>query len=78
MKNTALSLKKLSGVNEMCCVKSADFIQDLLALASDYDGDGNGLCWESYEEVANILKDKYPALFEGYKMLKEVEENAVC
>ena len=47
-------------------------------LTSDYDGDGNGLCGESYEEVVNILKDKYPALFEGYKMLKEVEENAVC
>lgn len=77
MKNTALNLKKLSVVNEMCQIKCADFIQDLFALTSDYDGDGNGLCGESYEEVVNILKDKYPALFEGYKMLKEAEENAL-
>ena len=58
--------------------KCIDFIQDLFMLTSDYDGDGNGLCGESYEEVVNILGKKYPALFESYKMLKEVEENAVC
>ena len=58
--------------------KCIDFIRDLFMLTSDYDGDGNGLCGESYEEVVNILEKKYPALFESYKMLKEVEENALC
>ena len=57
--------------------KCNDFIQDLFTLTANYDGDGNGLCGESYEEVVSILKDEYPALFEGYKMLKEVEENAL-
>lgn len=56
-------------------MKSIDFIEELFNLTSDYDGDGNGLCCESYEEVVNILKDNYPALFEGYKMLKEVDVN---
>lgn len=55
-----------------------DFIQELFTLTSDFDGDGNGLCGESYEEVVNILKNEYPILFESYKMLKEVEENALC
>ena len=59
-------------------VKCIDFIEELFMLTSDYDGDGNGLCGESYEEVVNILEKKYPALFESYKMLKEVEENALC
>ena len=58
-------------------VKCIDFIEELFMLTSDYDGDGNGLCGESYEEVVNILEKKYPALFESYKMLKEVEENAL-
>ena len=58
--------------------KCIDFIEELFTLTSDYDGDGNGLCDESYEEVVNILEKKYPALFEGYKILKEVEENALC
>lgn len=55
-----------------------DFIQELFTLTSDFDGDGNGLCGESYEEVVNILKNEYPILFESYKMLKEVEKNALC
>jgi hypothetical protein len=53
--------------------RCADFIQELFALTSDYDGDGNGLCGESYEEVVNILKKDYPTLFESYKMLKGAE-----
>lgn len=56
-------------------MKCIDFIEELSNLTSDYDGDGNGLCYESYEEVVNILKDNYPTLFEGYKMLKEVDVN---
>jgi hypothetical protein len=44
------------------------------AVPWDYDGDGNGLCGESYGEVINMLEKEYPILFEGYKMLKEVEE----
>lgn len=54
--------------------RCADFIQELFILTSDYDGDGNGLCDESYEEVVNILQNEYPALFEGYQMLKGVEK----
>ena len=56
-------------------MKCADFIQELFALTSDYDGDGNGLYGESYEEVVNILKKEYPVLFESYKMLKGMDEN---
>ena len=56
-------------------MKHSNFIQELFTLTSNYDGDGNGLCGESYEDVVNILKKEYPTLFEGYKMLKEVEEN---
>ena len=36
--------------------KCIDFIEELFTLTSDYDGDGNGLCGESYEEVVNILE----------------------
>ena len=57
--------------------KCDDFIQDLFVLTSDYDGDGNGLCGESYEEVVEILKKEYPTLFEAYEMLKGTKENAV-
>ena len=57
--------------------KCDDFIQDLFVLTSDYDGDGNGLCGESYEEVVAILKKEYPTLFEAYEMLKGEKENAV-
>lgn len=56
-------------------MKCIDFIEDLFTITENYDGDGNGLCGESYEEVVEMLKKEYPALFEGYEMLKEVEEN---
>ena len=56
-------------------MKYIDFIEELFALTADYDGDGNGLCGESYEEVVSILKNEYPVLFEAYKMLKEVDVN---
>ena len=55
--------------------RCADFIQELFILTSDFDGDGNGLCGESYEEVVEILKEEYPILFEAYEMLKGAEEN---
>lgn len=55
--------------------KCSDFIQELFTLTSNYDGDGNGLCGESYEEVVEILKEEYPILFESYEMLKGVKEN---
>ena len=54
-------------------MKCIDFIEELFTLTADYDGDGNGLCGESYEEVVSILKTEYPILFEAYKMLKEVD-----
>lgn len=53
--------------------RCADFIQELFTLTFDYDGDGNGLCGESYEGVVNILKNYYPTLFESYEMLKGAE-----
>ena len=49
----------------------ADFIKDIFAITADYDGDGNGLLCESDEEVINLLKAKYPALFKAYELLKE-------
>lgn len=52
-------------------MKRIDFIQELFVLTSDYDGDGNGMCGESYEEVVNILKNEYPTLFEAYNRLEE-------
>lgn len=52
-------------------MKHFDFIKDLFALTAEYDGDGNGMCGDSYEEVVSILKKDYPTLFEAYKMLKE-------
>lgn len=57
-------------------MKYVNFIEELITLTSNFDGDGNGLCGESYEEVINILKKEYPILFESYKMLKGAEENA--
>lgn len=57
-------------------MKCVDFIQELFTLTAIYDGDGNGLC-ESDEEVVAMLQNEYPALFEGYKMLKGAEENEV-
>ena len=50
-----------------------DFIEEIYLLTTDYDGDGNGLCGESYEEVVDILKKDYPTLFEAYKMLEEIK-----
>ena len=57
-------------------MKCADFIQELFILTASYDGDGNGLC-EGDEEVVAMLQNEYPALFEGYKILKGAEENEV-
>jgi hypothetical protein len=61
----------------MTKMKCADFIQELFTLTATCDGDGNGLCGESYEEVVAMLQNEYPTLFEGYKMLKGAEENEV-
>lgn len=52
-------------------MKRIDFIENLFLLASDFDGDGNGLSGESYEEVINLLENEYPALFEAYNMMEE-------
>ena len=56
-------------------MKRTDFIKDLFAITENYDGDGNGLCGESYEEVVEMLKKDYPALFEAYNLLKEMDVN---
>ena len=55
--------------------KSIDFIEELFALTANYDGDGNGLCGYSYEEVIEILEKECPILFESYKMLKGDKRN---
>lgn len=55
-------------------MKSKNFIEDLFALTESYDGDGNGLSGESYEEVVEILRNDYPTLFECYKMLEGIEK----
>lgn len=52
----------------------ADFIKDIFAITADCDGDGNGLSGESNEEVINLLKAEYPALFKAYELLRG-EEN---
>ena len=52
-------------------MKQKEFIQDIYAIVGDCDGDGNGLCGESYEEVVSLLKTEYPALFEAYEMLEK-------
>ena len=51
-------------------MKRIDFIKNLFTLAADCDGDGNGLCGTSYEEVVDMLKQEYPALFEAYSLLE--------
>lgn len=55
-------------------MKCTDFIQELFTLTETFDGDGNGLCGESYEEVVAMLQNEYPALFEAYKMMKGAEK----
>lgn len=52
-------------------MKRIDFIKNLFTLTENYDGDENGLCGESYEEVVDIIKREYPALFEAYNMMEE-------
>ena len=59
-------------------MKCADFITELFILTETFDGDGNGLSGDSYEEVVEMLRNEYPALFEAYKMLKGAEENEMC
>ena len=58
-------------------MKHFDFIKDLFALTAEYDGDGNGMCGDSYEEVVSILKKDYPTLFEAYKMLEDLKNNEI-
>lgn len=53
----------------------ADFIKELFSITEDYDGDGNGLSGESYEEVINLLKTEYPALFKAYELLRGKEND---
>ena len=46
-------------------MKRIDFIQELFVLTSDYDGDGNGMCGESYEEVVNMTNGAKPVVENG-------------
>ena len=49
-------------------MKQREFIQDIYAIVRNYDGDGNGLSGETYEEVVELLKAEYPTLFKAYEM----------
>ena len=62
--------KQTNFIKDTMRITQADFIKDIFAITEDYDGDGNGLSGESYEEVINLLKTKYPALFKAYELLK--------
>lgn len=55
-------------------MKYDNFIQELFTLTANYDGDGNGLCGDTHEEVVEILKKEYSTLFEIYKMLGGEQE----
>ena len=59
-------------------MKQREFIQDIYAIVRNYDGDGNGLSGESYEEVVELLKAEYPALFKAYEMLGKRGNKDVC
>lgn len=45
------------------------FINEIIGITEDYDGDGNGIGGESYEGVVKVLQENYPILFEIYKIL---------
>lgn len=46
-----------------------DFIEEIFSITADYDSDLKGLYGESNEEVINLLKTLYPALFKAYELL---------
>ena len=50
--------------------KCDNFIEELFELTANYDGDGNGMYGDSYEEAVTMLEKEYPVLFEAYKALK--------
>jgi hypothetical protein len=56
-------------------MKQREFIQDIYAIVRNYDGDGNGLSGETHEEVVELLKADYPALFKAYEMLGKEKDN---
>lgn len=56
-------------------MKQIKFISELFTITEVFDGDGNGLCGCSYQEVAEMLEKEYPTLFEAYKMLEGAKEN---
>ena len=56
-------------------MKQIRFINELFILTETYDGDGNGLCGFSYQEVPKMLEKEYPVLFEAYKMLEGAKKN---
>ena len=45
------------------------FIDEIIGITEDYDGDGSGMRGESYEGVVKVLQKDYPILFEIYKIL---------
>lgn len=62
--------KQTNFIKETMRITQNDFIKDIITITVNHDGDGYGLAGESNEEVANLLKTKYPALFKAYEMLK--------
>ena len=45
------------------------FIDEIIGITEDYDGDGNGMAGDSYEGIVKVLQKEYPTLFEIYKAL---------
>ena len=42
---------------------STNVIEDIRQLASDFDGDGNGMCGMSDNEIVAYIKGNYPFLY---------------
>lgn len=62
--------KQTNFIKDAMRITQADFIKDIFAITVNYDGDGNGLSGDSNEEVINLLRTEYPALFKAYELLK--------
>lgn len=47
------------------------FIDELIQLTIDYDGDGQGAYGYSKEDMEEMLKKEYPNIFYAYLKIKE-------
>lgn len=51
--------------------KKRKFIDELIQLTIDYDGDMQGAYGYSREEIEEMLKKEYPNIFYAYTKIKE-------